>query len=145
MFTITKKRNLPIKSFLESDFFHPNAFNTIFNELDSIESSFKSNIIKKEGYQEIQIAIPGVDKSLINISIDNFTLNVKCEAESDKNNDLEDFCLREFSFSSFNRSFKLPKDSDLDKITSRYKNGILYIKVPFDNSEKFKKRTISIK
>lgn len=37
---------------------------------------------------------------------------------------------REFSYSSFQRSFTLPEGVDLDKISANYQNGLLTITVP---------------
>lgn len=145
MFTITKRKMSPIDSFLDSEFFNKPSINSVFKDLGVSSSYVKSNVVKKEGHQELQMSLPGIDKSLIDISINELTLTVSYESESEKNEDSESFYLREFMVDSFSRSFKLPKDSDLDKITSRYKNGILYIKVPSDNSEKFKKRTVEVK
>lgn len=145
MFTITKRKMSPIDSLLDSEFFKQPSINSVFKDLRVSNSYVKSNVVKKEGYQELQMALPGIDKSLIDISIDELTLTVSYESQYEKNEDSESFYLREFMVDSFSRSFKLPKDSDLDKITSRYKNGILYIKVPSDNSEKFKKRTVEVK
>ena len=145
MFTITKRKMSPIDSFLDSEFFNKPSINSGFKDLGVSSSYVKSNVVKKEGHQELQMSLPGIDKSLIDISINELTLTVSYESESEKNENSESFYLREFMVDSFSRSFKLPKDSDLDKITSRYKNGILYIKVPSDNSEKFKKRTVEVK
>ncbi len=37
---------------------------------------------------------------------------------------------REFSYSSFQRSFTLPESVDADKISANYQNGILTVTVP---------------
>ena len=52
--------------------------------------------------------------------------------------------MKEFSINSFERSFSLSKNSDIDKITSRYENGILYINIPEKKEKKNKNRVVKI-
>jgi HSP20 family protein len=52
---------------------------------------------------------------------------------------------REFSYSSFKRSFTLPESTDSEKIKASYKDGILSINVPKREEAKEKPaRQISI-
>jgi HSP20 family protein len=143
MFTI-KRRMSPIESVLESQLKSFTPFEELFRDVKFTNNNVKSNVVNQESFQEIQMCIPGIDKNLINISLDDFILKVKYEMTDDESEDLKKYSLREFGKSSFDKMFKLPKDSNLDKITSKYDNGILYINVPKSNSSKKKKRTVEI-
>jgi HSP20 family protein len=144
MFTI-KRRLSPIESVLESQLKSFTPLEELFRDVKFTNNNVKSNVVNQESFQEIQMCIPGIDKKLINISLDDFILKVKYEITDEESEDSKKYSLREFRKSSFDKMFKLPKDSNLDKITSKYDNGILYINVPKSNSAKNKKRTVEIK
>ena len=48
----------------------------------------------------------------------------------------ENFTRREFSYSSFSRSFTLPKSSNHDKIDAKYCDGILKLSIPKNEHSK---------
>jgi HSP20 family protein len=144
MFTI-KRRLSPIESVIESQIKSFTPFEELFRDVKFTNNNVKSNVVNQESFQEIQMCIPGIDKKLINISLDDFILKVKYKINYEESEDSKKYSLREFGISSFDKIFKLPKDSNLDKITSKYDNGILYINVPKSDSAKNKKRTVEIK
>lgn len=81
---------------------------------------------------EIQVAAPGMEKSDFDINIENNTLSISAERqneneEKDKNGK---FTKREFSFSSFKRSFSLPESVNDEDIKANYENGILKLSIP---------------
>ena len=52
---------------------------------------------------------------------------------------------REFSYSSFQRSFALPNTVDAEKISASYKDGVLHLTIPKKEEAKEKPaRTIKI-
>ena len=144
MFTI-KRRLSPIESVIDSQLKSFTPFEELFRDVKFTNNNVMSNVLNQESFQEIQMCIPGIDKKLINISLEDFILKVKYEITDEESEDSKNYSLREFGKSSFDKMFKLPKDSNLDKITSKYDNGILYINVPKSNSAKNKKRTVEIK
>ena len=71
----------------------------------------------------------GFDKDDFKIELDNFNLSVSLE-KGDNLDDTNHYNKREFNYSSFKRSFKLAKYSDIKKIDASYVKGILTIQIP---------------
>ena len=84
------------------------------------------NLIENKNSFSIEIAAPGFDKKDFLIELDNYNLTVSLEKEVNEN---VKYFKKEFDYSSFTRSFKLPKYADLNKIDAEYKNGILHLSV----------------
>ena len=87
------------------------------------------NLIEcKESYT-IELSAPGFDKDDFKIELDNFNLSVSLE-KGDNLDDTNHYNKREYNYSSFKRSFKLAKYSDIKKIDASYVKGILTIQIP---------------
>jgi len=145
MFTITKRRMSPIESNFKSPLSKITTFEDLINDFNFTNNDVKSNIINQDNFQEIQMCVPGVDKKLIKISIDGFILNVKYQMDDSDSEDLKKYSLRGFYKTSFDKNFRLSKDSKLESITSKCTNGILYIKIPKNDSIENKKINIDVK
>ena len=108
-----------------------NWLNDEFIGLPATEHSLKTlpavNLIENNNNFLIELAVPGHEKKDFNIKLDNFNLNVSLEKKME--NSSVNYSKKEFDYSSFSRSFKLPKYSDLNKINAEFKNGILTISV----------------
>ena len=52
---------------------------------------------------------------------------MKLDRKEDKK---DSYLRREFGYASFSRSFTLPDETDVDKISAQHKNGVLHITVP---------------
>ena len=109
-----------------------NWLNDEFIGLPSIEHSLKTlppvNLIESKESYTIELSAPGFNKDDFKIELDNFNLSVSLE----KDNNLDDtnhYNKKEFNYSSFKRSFKLAKFSDIKKINASYVNGILSIQI----------------
>ena len=102
------------------------------------------NIAEKSDRYTIEVEVPGVDPSNVDIEIDNHTLKITGERkqefeEEDKETQMHTI---EHSYGSFYRAFSLPDGIDDDQITAHDKNGILYIEIP--KSTESKSRRIQI-
>jgi HSP20 family protein len=66
------------------------------------------------------------------ISIENNVLSISAEekSENEEKDEKGNFTRREFSYSSFRRSFSLPVSVDADNINAKYDNGILKVELP---------------
>ena len=80
----------------------------------------------------LEVAAPGLERKDFNIEVDNHTLRISAEKEEDKEEKKEDdgYSRKEYSFSSFTRSFALPEDVKENDIDAKYENGILKLSVP---------------
>jgi len=93
----------------------------------SSTSNPKVNIRETKDSFEMEFALPGLDKKDISLKIENDILSIS----SDKENKSEDaFTIREFDYSNFERSFKLPDTVDFTKISAKMNEGILLISIP---------------
>ena len=96
-----------------------------------------ANILEGQTGYKINIAAPGLSKGDFNLTIENEILTV-----STQESDAEDGRgIKEFNFSSFSRSFALPKNTNYESIAANYEAGILQIDIP----TKTKKKPVQIK
>jgi HSP20 family protein len=110
----------------------------LFHETPNfIERSFKrTNIITNDADYRVQIAVPGVSKDDIKISVKDSILNISYEEKKEDENSI-------FT-SSFKKAYTLPDDSEDKNISGKIENGILEIIIP-RNKKKIVERMIEIK
>lgn len=101
-----------------------------FNENAVFATEPAINILEdKDGYW-IEIAAPGLQKNDFKIEINNHLLTISSEKEELKEKEGMSFKRREFGYSSFKKSFTLPKNQvDEDHIEAAYEAGILTVKL----------------
>jgi HSP20 family protein len=113
-------------------FYMPDLFNEdFFPVLSNRDSSMPAvNIREDEKNYLLDLAVPGIEKKDLKIDIneDVLTISYETKNESEENND--GFQRREFSYSSFCRSFYVPENVNRDKIEAKYKDGVLTIGLP---------------
>jgi HSP20 family protein len=113
-------------------------FNDLFNDLfeNSITPDFRRSTVPHVNIREngdrfvLEMAAPGLNKEDFKLSLENDILSVGCEKKSESTEKNEKYTRREFSYSSFNRSFTLPEVVDPEKISARYENGVMIIELP---------------
>lgn len=90
------------------------------------------NVKESDEEFEIQVAAPGMEKEDFDINVENNTLSISAEQqnENEQKNEKGRFTKREFSFSSFKRSFSLPETVNDEDIKANYENGILKLSIP---------------
>ncbi|MEJ5995292.1 Hsp20/alpha crystallin family protein [Pedobacter sp. Du54] len=80
----------------------------------------------KDGYQ-LEVSAPGFKKDDFNVSIENGMLTISADNVEESKQEKEDYTRKEFSRSSFQRSFTLPDNIDEGKIKAKYEDGLLHI------------------
>lgn len=88
------------------------------------------NVREKQDEYVIELAAPGLDKKDFNVDVQNNVLLVSSEKEQKDEDKEENFLRREFSYSSFQRSFSLPEGVNADDIKAKHENGVLYVSIP---------------
>ncbi|MDP3462102.1 MAG: Hsp20/alpha crystallin family protein [Bacteroidales bacterium] len=83
----------------------------------------------EEGFM-LDLAAPGLKKEDFKVNLDNNVLTISSEQKNENEEKSEKYTRKEFFYSSFSRSFTLPKTIDLDKIKAGYNNGILSLSLP---------------
>lgn len=119
---------LKSKSFLD-DFFY-NSYVPNHYDNSSYYNTPAVNIVEEKDSFKIEVAAPGLDKKDFHIELDNFVLTVSSVREESKEENKDRFTSREFNYSSFKRSFTLPRTVKTDKIDASHKDGILTITIP---------------
>jgi HSP20 family protein len=95
------------------------------------------NMVEGDAEYRIEIAAPGLTKRDFKIGIDKDILTVSVEKEASVEGK-EKVLRREFSFSNFQRSFRLPNTVQVEGIRATYENGILLLTLPKSDSARVK-------
>jgi HSP20 family protein len=88
------------------------------------------NVKENKDSFSIEFAAPGFKKGDFNINVDENVLTISAEKQEEAKEDNEEYTRREFSYSSFSRSFTLPQSVNPDKIDAKYSEGILHLIIP---------------
>lgn len=83
----------------------------------------------KDGYR-LEMALSGWNQNDVNINLEGNLLSISGEHLTKQNEDGEQYTRREFSRSSFSRTFTLPETVDAERIAADFQNGLLVINVP---------------
>jgi HSP20 family protein len=104
------------------------------------------NITESKNAFDVELAAPGLKKEDFKINTDNGIMTISSEKNEETVSEDEKVTRKEFSFSSFQRSFTLPESVRLDKINATYKDGVLKIELPKkEEAKKQPPRLIEIK
>ena len=136
MITRRSYKPLTLSDFFNEDFFP--GMNRTTSSLPSV------NIREDEKAFYLELAVPGMDKKDLRIEVKDDVLTISSEHKEERDQDLEGYRRREFSYSSFCRSFYLPEDVNGEKIGASYRDGILNVEIPKLEEEKKKEKIRSV-
>lgn len=89
------------------------------------------NTVETEKAFNLEVAIPGLKKEDFKIDLNNHILTISSEKKEEKEEkDGKKITRREYSYSSFQRSFQLPDNVKKESITAEYTDGILKLTLP---------------
>jgi HSP20 family protein len=103
------------------------------------------DVAEKEKEYEIPAELPGMGEKDIDVKFANGMLTIKGEKKEEKEEKRKDYHLSERRFGSFQRSFTVPEDVDVDKIDASFKNGVLTVVLPKSEEAQKREQTIEIK
>ncbi len=103
------------------------------------------NIAETENEFHIELAAPGLKKEDFKINLDKNILIVSADKKAENVEEGKKFSKREYSYSSFSRSFTLPEVADQTKIEAEYTDGILKLNVAKKEEAKAQAREIAVK
>jgi len=127
MLPIMKTRNvLPT---LVDEFFGKDVFPTLW-DLTGSTTVPAVNILETKDEFKIEVAAPGLEKADFKIDLHNQVLTISSEKELKNEQTEERYMRREFSYTSFKRSFTLPQSANSDKVQANHKDGILTVVIP---------------
>ncbi len=78
----------------------------------------------------IKIDLPDIDKKDIELEIIESFIEVKTRRKDEIEIKKKNFYKKEKSFLDYYKVIPLPENADIDKISAKYKDGILTIKIP---------------
>ena len=103
------------------------------------------NIAETENEFHIELAAPGLKKEDFKINLDKNVLSVSTENKTENVEESKKYSKREYSYSSFVRSFTLPETADQTRIDAEYTDGILKLNVAKKEEAKLQSREIAVK
>jgi HSP20 family protein len=138
MANLTKKRSngsgsvLPdlLDDFFGHRFFSPSVNDFSSNVWNRNVTVPPANITETEKEFVLELSAPGLKKDDFKIEIDNNILTISSEKKEETKEDKDNYMRREFSYSSFKRSFQLPDTVQDEKINAKYDNGLLKVSIP---------------
>jgi len=92
----------------------------------------------------VKAEIPGIDEKDLNVTLDNNVLTIAGEKKLEKEEKDKRYTISERRFGSFSRSISLPEGVRPDRIKAAFKNGVLSVMIPRDESAQPKKITIDV-
>ena len=88
------------------------------------------NISENNEECKLAVAAPGLKKADLNLDVEGSTLIISSEKEETKEEKDARYNRKEYSYTSFSRSFTLPDDVNREKIDATYADGVLQITLP---------------
>lgn len=130
--TITRRTFSP---FTMSNLFDDDFFPVLSSRTSSMPAV---NIRENEKNYTLELAVPGIEKKDLKIDISEDVLTISSETKNETEENREGYKRKEFSYSSFCRSFYIPENVNKEKIGATYKDGILTVDLPKEEEEKNK-------
>jgi len=137
-----ERRNSSLMPF--SDVFDSILNDTFFNDR-MVTRVPAANISETEDHYHVELAAPGLQKSDFKINLDRNVLNISVEQQTENNAVQKNYSKREFSYTSFVRSFTLPDSANAESIEASYTDGVLKIDIAKREEAKAVRRQIEIK
>jgi HSP20 family protein len=124
-------------------------FSDRYRSLLGMEGDFNPAVNTRESEKDftLEFAVPGMKKEDFKVTVNDGLLTISSERRLDNENSNDGYLSREFSYTSFRRSFTLPKDVDDEHISAAYENGILKVVLPRETvpEENTAERTIAVR
>jgi HSP20 family protein len=98
----------------------------------------------EKGYKVVA-ELPGMDEKNIEVKIANGMLTIKGEKQEEKEEEKQDYYVRERSFGSFERTFPVLDGVDLEKVDASFKKGVLTVTLPKTAEAQKAEKKISVK
>jgi HSP20 family protein len=118
--------HMPVYSHLFENLFDQNILSNASNEVDFIPAV---NISEDQSGFTIELAVPGMKKDQVKISLENRKLTVMNEQKSEVSED-RNYTRQEFITGRFKRVFTLPETIDVEAVQADMKDGILTVVLP---------------
>lgn len=118
---------------LVDDFIEPFPRRHIFRWPRWSESSTLApevELINRENEYLVRVALPGIDKKDLDLTITDDALTIKGEAKKHEEVKEEDYLVSEITYGKFSRTITVPSEVESEKAKAAAKDGILEITLP---------------
>ena len=131
-------------------------FNQLRTEVDRIFDSFPFRLPKirfsafaaapaldmteTDQAYKVKAELPGMDPDDVEVTFENGVLRIAGEKKEEREESERGYRLSERSYGSFERLIELPSAAEGDKIDARFRNGLLTITVPKNETKAQSKR-----
>ncbi|MGI8950868.1 MAG: Hsp20/alpha crystallin family protein [Chitinophagaceae bacterium] len=104
------------------------------------------NIYESNDAYVVELVAPGLKKEDFKVNLEKGLLTISYEKKTENENGNKDLKThrKEFSVTSFKRSFTVEDKIDADKIQAKYENGVLQIHLPKKEEVKVSPKEITI-
>lgn len=146
MNTLVRSNSNNLPSLIEN--FFSRDMNDFFNAtMPGVSNVPAVNVVEHQDGFRIEVAAPGLKKEdfKLNLNHNNLTISAYQETKSGEKESTngtdgkeEKYTRREFSYSSFQRTFTLPTSVNADDIQASYTDGVLKIELPKREEAKVK-------
>lgn len=102
------------------------------------------DIAETDKSYDVTADLPGVSEKDINVELKDDVLTVSGEKKEESEKKEKDYRLSERRFGSFKRSFRLPSGVDEEKVSAKFKDGVLKVVLPKTAEAQTKSRKIEI-
>jgi len=75
----------------------------------------------------VEAELPGMDEKDIDVTLKNGVLSIKGEKKTEHEEKKDDYHVRERSYGSFQRSFRMPDTIDDEQVSAKFENGVLRV------------------
>jgi len=133
-------------------------FRNLFNLEDDIERLFGAgrgdlaraawnppmDLHEEKDTYIVKTDLPGLEKNDVSITMDADVLTLKGERKKEENTEERDVHRNERHYGSFQRSIRFASEVKADKITAKFKNGVLTIRLPKRTAVKPKEIPVTV-
>lgn len=113
------------------DFFGKDFFNFPAVERKAETTVPAVNVKETENSFIVEAAIPGVKKENVKVELNENVLSISSEVKNEANESNDKYTRKEYSYSSFKRSFTIDEDAiNTEAIDAKFADGILSIVLP---------------
>lgn len=132
-----------LKTMLPKSFYNSSSLLDLFFNNELFNNSFSnfephSNIKETDKEYKVELAVPGLEKEDIKLTIKKNMLIVSSDKKQENTEEDKGYFRKEFNYSKFEQRYKLPIEIKKEDIKANYKNGILYINIPKSEVEEDK-------
>lgn len=142
MNTLIKSTSVPTFRSLMEDFW--NSENVFDRGLFKVDGLPAVNVKENDSDFEIEVAAPGYKKDDFKIEVSDGILSISAETQDEKSEATDNYTRKEFTASSFCRSFNLPEIVNDEKVHAKYEDGLLRLKLAKSEKPAPKKKMISV-